>query len=254
MQTLLSDLAVVQAHWPTVVLCLGAWVSFLSTLQTAFTAYPKIDSVLTKTIGVFSFAQHMDVGGLSLPGLPLKKPAAPAVSIASSNAIKGSVLLWFAIALGFAATVALATLGSTACAQEFTTGPSVALLEVRPGFPEPVAVSPGAGWQANLNFFPTTLKGQTYFLLGAAGVVFGTALSSPTGFNNGSLSAGLMACSMNLACLGVGADLAGSYGGVFSGFQAKNDLFGLVMLNFTLESVTALFGAERPPRAFALHF
>jgi len=88
MERIATDLAFLQAHWPIVLFVLGCLTSLMSTIATAMTPYPAVETWLHFLIGLFSWAEHQDVGGISLPGMPLKKPDQPTTTIATGGAIK----------------------------------------------------------------------------------------------------------------------------------------------------------------------
>jgi hypothetical protein len=70
----LLDLAQLRDHWPLVLTILTALTSFVSTLITACTPYPKVETVLQTIVGILSWVEHWDVGGLSVPGMLLHRP------------------------------------------------------------------------------------------------------------------------------------------------------------------------------------
>lgn len=94
---LLSDFAALQAHWSTILAVVGCLLTLISSLITAATPYPRVETVLHRIMGILSFVQHFDVGGLSIPGMPLRKPAAPPVSVATGGALKALLLVGLAL-------------------------------------------------------------------------------------------------------------------------------------------------------------
>jgi hypothetical protein len=93
MSTIASDLKILQDHWQTVLLVLGIVSSVASTAATALTPYPKIETALTKFIGILSWAQHQDVRGWSIPGVPLQKPGATKTISTAGGAAAAIVVL-----------------------------------------------------------------------------------------------------------------------------------------------------------------
>jgi hypothetical protein len=88
MNQLANDFVILQAHWPIVLFLLGGLTSLMSTIATAMTPYPAVETWLHFLIGLFSWAEHQNVGGISLPFVPLKKPDQPTTTIATGGAIK----------------------------------------------------------------------------------------------------------------------------------------------------------------------
>lgn len=135
------------------------------------------------------------------------------------------------VALGLAQSLGLTTSGLPT----FTTGPTITALQLRPAFAEPLFVAPGVGWQLTANWFDVDLRGDDVYLLGLGALVFANELSSPQISAPGAVGLGVVACSLNLLCAGVGIDLAGSFGGVFESFSASRNVYPIFGVNISLE-------------------
>lgn len=104
------------------------------------------------------------------------------------------------------AVTILALLAGSAEAQTFSAGLSVPLLEFQPGQTHPVAFAPGAGVEASVSFFPTTIDGEEADLLAISGIAFASA--------PGSFQLGLTLGTFNdLLCLGAAVPLYTSTNG-----------------------------------------
>lgn len=228
------------AHWQGQ---LALTLTQLPSVIVALTPYPTAAGLAKKLfafLNLFSFLTHSNSPGtLKLPLTQSKAPlvlGSPVMGAASaSGAAKGFAGLVTLLVLAFVAFVSLIVATPKANAQVITTGPSASLLELRPGLANPVEIAPGVGYQLNVAFAPEIIAGQTAYLIQASVVALGTALSIPNAGTSGALSAGLLACTLNIACLGGGVNLAGTNGGVLSGFTWKNNAFLLLSLNFPLD-------------------
>lgn len=117
----------------------------------------------------------------------------------------------------------LLLVAAPAFALDFKIGPSLPLVEVRPGVSHPVLLAPGAGIQGGLD-------------LGKLNVdlaVFGSLLNLGN-TTAGAASSALFACYAPVgACAGVGVDLAAPTGGLITGgWSAKNGLFLVFAINY----------------------
>lgn len=113
-----------------------------------------------------------------------------------------------------------------------SSGPTLPLMEVRPGNPHPVSLAAGAGYQ--LGFTLPSLQraflGKGWDLLDLNLMAFGSALSSSSGSTFGVLSAAVGVCTLSsLVCIGGGHDLV-TGGGMSSGW------FGLFALSINLDT------------------
>lgn len=113
----------------------------------------------------------------------------------------------------------------------WSSGPTLPLMEVRPGNPHPVSLAAGAGYQLNLTWAGAqkALFGKSWDMLSFNAMAFGTAVSSSSGSSFGALSAALGVCTLSsLLCVGAGHDLITSNGttGGFFGIFAFSINFG----------------------------
>lgn len=83
MHALIVAGAFVASHWEAIAAALVGLMSFLGTLKNLFVKYPRVETVLDKTMDVLSFVAKYGakgvpyLGRLSVPGLPSRAPAAP---------------------------------------------------------------------------------------------------------------------------------------------------------------------------------
>lgn len=113
-----------------------------------------------------------------------------------------------------------------------SSGPTLPLMEVRPGNPHPIQLAPGAGYQLSLTLpqFQRAIMGKAWDLLDVNLMAFGTAVSSSSGATFGALSAAVGLCTLSsLLCLGGGHDVATAGG-------AKPGWFGLFAFSFNIDT------------------
>lgn len=142
----------------------------------------------------------------------------------------GSALKSLAIAL-----CCLGLLGASSARAEVlvSSGPTLPLMEVRPGNPHPVSLAAGAGYQLSLTLpaLQKAIGGKAWDLLDLNGMVFGSSVSSSSGQTFGALSAALGLCTLSsLLCVGGGHDVAVAPG-------MPSGWFGLFAFSFNLGTV-----------------
>lgn len=82
MHTLVLAAAFVAAHWEAIAAALVGLMSFIGTLKNLFVKYPKVESVLDKTLDVLAFVAKYGakgvpyLGRISVPGLPSRSASA----------------------------------------------------------------------------------------------------------------------------------------------------------------------------------
>lgn len=119
-----------------------------------------------------------------------------------------------------------------------SSGPTLPLMELRPGNPHPVSLAAGAGYQ--LSFTTPALQqaiaGKAWDLLDVSLLAFGSAVSGSSGSTFGALSVAVGVCTLSsLLCIGGGHDVVTAPG-------FKSDWFGLFALSVNFE-----FGPTTPP-------
>lgn len=158
----------------------------------------------------------------------------------SPKSLKVFVLL-FGLSLG---------VDSARAAPILSSGPTLPLLEVRPGNPHPVSLAAGAGLQlsATLPQLQVAIGGKAWDLLDLNLMAFGTAVSNSSGATVGSLSIAAGLCTMSsLLCLGIGHDVMSSDGSIGGAW------FGLFALsfNFALSPSAPPVGVEKGAQGLA---
>ena len=225
----LLDLAQLKDHWPFVLTVLAAMSSFVSTLITACTPYPRVETLLHTIVGLLSWVQHWDVGGLSAPGLKLRKPGEK--TPAGGKPISLGAVLFVASVLSAHSARADVSLSS---------GPSIPMLEFT-GSAHPVSFAPGLGYELSLGFFQFAAMGQQWDALNLSAQLFGNALDAPNGDPAGSLQvAACVGTLNNLIAIGVAVPLYGGPGG--GAFQGEGHVYPVLSL-----SIPIAFGPFSPP-------
>lgn len=126
-----------------------------------------------------------------------------------------------------------------------SSGPTLPLMEVRPGNAHPVSLAAGAGYQLNFTLpaLQVAIGGKAWDLLNLQAMAFGSAVSSTSGATFGALSAAVGLCTLSsLLCLGGGHDLI-TAGGL------KSDWFAVFALsiNFGTAPSSPPAGVEKGP-------
>lgn len=120
--------------------------------------------------------------------------------------------------IGKITVIALALfLAGSAHAQVVSSGPSLAFMELRPGYAHPVQIGAGAGYQLSVGFFPTLVLNQEADLLDLGGTIYGSLVSAPSGAAAGSLSLALFVGTLNeIVAIGIAEDLIPAAGNILS--------------------------------------
>lgn len=129
-------------------------------------------------------------------------------------------------------------------------GPTLPLLELRPGNPHPVNLAAGAGVQVSFSLpqLQVELGGRLWDLVDLQLLAFGTAVSTSSGATFGAFSAAGGLCVFSSAlCLAEGHDIATAVG-------MKPDWFTVFALSFNVDvnpTLAVAFGNAKwsPPRA-----
>jgi hypothetical protein len=125
-----------------------------------------------------------------------------------SESTKGFVRFFILIAM-------LGTAG-TARAQVVSQGPSLAFMEIRPGYAHPVEVAAGAGYQLSIGWFQANVFGEEADLLNVGATVYGSEVSQSSGATAGTLGAALFVGTLNeLVAVGIGEDVLNTSGTAF---------------------------------------
>lgn len=146
-------------------------------------------------------------------------------TVALSPKMAKKLLLVFALGLGIHT--------STAQAQILvSSGPTVPLMEFRPGNPHPVNLAAGAGYQLSLTLpqLQRAIGGRAWDIVDLQLMAFGSAVSNASGnsFSAASVAAGFSFLS-SLLFLGIGHD-------VITGPGLTNGWFGLFALSVNFDS------------------
>jgi hypothetical protein len=215
---LLADLGAVVLGATATLKALEVLAALLSNLFPGVAAFAQADGWLKVAIGwALALLDRLSV----LPKLP--KPAPKALmALALPLLMAGSLFI-----------------GGRADAQVMaSSGPTIPLMQVRPGNPHPVSLAPGAGYQLSLTLpqFQRAIGGRAWDLLDFNLMAFGSAVSSASGETFGALSVAAGLCSLSsLVCLGLGHDVATAPG-------MRPGWFGLFAL-----SINFAMAPEAPP-------
>jgi hypothetical protein len=148
-------------------------------------------------------------------------------------------------------TIMLVVLGASAEAQVFSQGPSIALMEVRPGYDHPVQVAAGVGYQLSLGFFQSTnlIRGAEVDLLDVGFSLYGSATSTPAGAISGNLGFALLVGTLNeVVAIGVGEDMLSSNGLTFG--EPPYLLLAINPIRFVFTEAPGLFSSATKARRF----
>lgn len=139
---------------------------------------------------------------------------------------------------------------------DYSTGPTIPLLEIRPGFAHPVSLAPGAGVQLSVTHdsLKRAFLGKSWDLLDLTLMAFGTVVSGESGASFGALSvAGGLGFFSDTIVLGVGHDVVDVHGGL-----GKWLFVASLSINFGLAPSSPPAGIESGapglPRANTVYF
>lgn len=232
-----------QAHWQGE---LAAAISQLPSIIVALTPYPKVDGFLKKllqALNVVSLLTHKDSPGTLKPPFVQSQPPGiigQPVSVAPVAKVVVFALLFLA---------------GSARAQVFSQGPSLAFMEIRPGYDHPVQVAAGAGYQLSLGFFQNTslIQGAEVDLLDVGFTVYGSAVSAPAGSIAGTLGFALFVGTLNeVLGVGIGEDMLSSNGTTFG-----EPPYGILMFNptrFVFSEAPGLFASKTATRRWLTEY
>jgi hypothetical protein len=210
------------AHWQAQ---LSWFVAALPSIIVAATPYPRVSAVLKKIswlLNLFSVLTHKDSPNTIKAPLTQSKPPVVVGQTVTTTIATTSIV-------GAALIFGLLTMSAPAQAQVISSGPSLSFMEIRPGFPNPVQVAAGAGYQLSFGFFQTNqlLQGTEVDLLDVGGAIYGSVVSNQAGASAGSLGMSLFVGTFNeVLAIGIGEDILSSNGGVFT-----TPPYGLLMFN-----------------------
>lgn len=134
-----------------------------------------------------------------------------------------------------------------------SSGPTLPLMELRPGDLHPVSLAAGAGYQVSLTLpgLQKAIGGKAWDLLDLSLMAFGSDISSSSGATFGALSAAAGVCTLSsLLCVGGGHDIITS---------GSSGWFGLFAFSFNFGSSPSYApagakGAAGLPRGNTLYF
>lgn len=133
-------------------------------------------------------------------------------------------------------------------AQALSMGPAAPLMAISPGDKNPVAFSPGTGFQVSCDLLETKLNGQPVHWFSPGGAILGTASSNGTTTALGIIAA-LNVAILHIFTVGIGAPLITSEGNGL--FQHPDKRTPLIMfgLDHGLAAVLQAFGIGHAPPA-----
>jgi hypothetical protein len=146
----------------------------------------------------------------------------------------------------------ISALLALAVGQVISSGPTLAFMELRPGYAQTVQVAAGAGYQLSVGFFQTNtlFGGEETDLLDFGAAVYGSDVTNSAGQSAGTLGCAVFVGTLNeLVAVGLGEDIISSSGGAFALPPYATFMLNLQRIEFgTAPAVPSLPGVNAARR------